>query len=386
MTSRTRLTVLLVTAPVLAFALVGGALGKVATSDETIRPLRVFQDVVLLISNNYVEQANMDKVMRGAMRGLADGLDPDSAYLTEDEVKAVESKEALPAGETGIELTRQFYLRIISVRDGSPAHRAGLRAGDFIRGIDNTPTREMSAFTGTRLLRGPVGSKVNLVILRGSAADPHPVELTREPLASPDVTSRMEAGNLGYVRVVSFGASVPKALPSEVQSLVAKGATGVVIDLRDNAMGGMENGLAAARAFVRSGTLVLKDTKGAARETIAAAPGDGRNTTPLVLLVDQGTSGAAELFAAALAGNKRATLVGERTHGRAAMQKLVRLPDGTGMLISNAWYLTPAGEPIHEKGLVPTVAVEGPEIEFGAAVPAADPVLEKGLEQLRGAK
>lgn len=109
---------------------------------------------------------------------------------------------------------------------------------------------------------------------------------------------------------------------------------------------------------------------------------DGAITLPTVLLVDNGTSGAAELFAAALSGNQRATLVGERTWGRAATQKLVQLPDGSGMLISNAWYLTPSGAPIHGKGLTPGVAVDGPDVDFGAPAPTADPIFQKGLEVL----
>jgi carboxyl-terminal processing protease len=384
MTPRTRRIVLIVTAPVIAFAVVGGVLGKTAARQEAYRHLRVFEDVVSLISSNYVEEANLSRVMSGAMRGLAEGLDADSAYLTADEAKRHESGVQPGAGETGIELTRAYYLRVIAARDGSPAARAGLRAGDFLRAIDGKPTREMSVYEGTRLLRGVPGTKVGLVVLRGSLVDPHTVEITREVPSAADVTGRLEGSTVGYVRVSAFGPGVAKSVSSKVGDLVKAGATALLVDIRDTATGSYESGVAAAKLFVPSGTITIKAVRGAERQPMAAAVGDGAITQPTVLLVNDGTSGAAEIFAAALAGNQRAALVGERTHGRAALQKFVRLPDGAAMIISNGWFLTPGGEPIHEKGLVPEVAVEVPEIEFGAPPPGTDLVLQKGVEKLRG--
>src|SRR5882672_882947 len=193
MTSRTRIIVISITAPVIAFAIVGGLLGKVMAREETYQHLKIFDDVVSLITSNYVEEVNVDKVMRGAMHGLADGLDPDSAYLTPDEVKQVEAGAPLPAGDVGIDLTRQYYLRIIAARDGSPAAKAGLRTGDYVRAIGATPTREMSVFEGMRALRGAPGSKLSLTIIRGGANDPHVVELTREAVPATDVVTRIAA-------------------------------------------------------------------------------------------------------------------------------------------------------------------------------------------------
>jgi carboxyl-terminal processing protease len=143
MSSRTRAIVMAISAPVIAFAIVGGFLGKVMARQDTYQHLKVFDDVVGLIEGNYVEEVNVDKVMNGAMRGLADGLDPDSAYLSPEEVAQVESSKPLPAGDVGLELTRQYYLRVIAARDNSPAAKAGLRTGDYVRAINDTPTREM---------------------------------------------------------------------------------------------------------------------------------------------------------------------------------------------------------------------------------------------------
>src|SRR4029453_9443327 len=204
MTTRTRLSVLLVSTPLLAFIVFGG-MGKASGGDTTFQPLRVFEDVVSLILNNYVEDARIDKVMEGALRGLADGLDPDSAYLTAAEVKTIEPGEKLPAGDVGIELTRQYYLRVIAARDESPAAKAGLQTGDYVRAIDGKPARDLSVFEGMRLLRGAPGSKVTLTVIRGNAAEPHQVELVRDKTPGTIVTSKLLAPDLGYVRIASFG-------------------------------------------------------------------------------------------------------------------------------------------------------------------------------------
>jgi carboxyl-terminal processing protease len=382
MNSRTRLIVLLVSAPVIAFAVVGGFLGHAIAREETYPYLRVFQDVRKLVLQNYVEKVDSDRIMTGAMRGLAESLDADSAYLTRAQVKSLQSGESLPAGDVGIALTRQYYLRVIAARDGSPAAKAGLRPGDFVRMIDNKPTREMSVFEGMRFMRGAPGSKVKLTIIRSNAADPRVVELTREQLAPAEITGRMQSSGIGYLRVPGFTPTSADQLRERVAELSRQGAARLLVDVRDCAAGDLPDGLAAARLFVPSGTLAIRETRNQPRETIAAAAGDGSITLPVVVLVNAGTSGPAELFAAALAGNKRAELVGERTTGRVTLQQLVPLPDGTAMLLSNAWFLTPAGEQIEEKGLTPNVEVEEPDLEIGAPRPATDPILQKAIERV----
>jgi carboxyl-terminal processing protease len=369
---------------VVVFAIVGGLLGTVMAREDTYQHLKIFDDVVSLISSNYVEPVNIDKVMRGAMNGLVDSLDPDSAYLSADEVKQAEGGSPAPAGDLGIELTRQYYLRVLAARDNSPAAKAGLRTGDYVRAINDIPTRDMSVWQGMRALRGAVGSKVTLTIFRGNAADPHVVSMTREALSPLDVTGRIAAPGVGYVRVPSIGPRTADQMKSQIAEVSKSGATKLVIDIRRTATGSYDQGIALARLFVAKGTLALRETKGApAKDTIAANPGDGSVTLPAVLLMDNGTSGAAELFASALNGNQRADLVGEHTIGRTGTQKLVKLPGGSGLWLTTVRYLTPAGTPLHEKGLEPTVPVDGPEVEFGQPAPTADTALEKAIEHIQ---
>ena len=387
MTLKTRLSVLLISTPVLAFVIIGGLIGDASarSGEQTYQHLRVFEEVVSLVLTNYVEEVKVDRAMEGALRGLAEGLDPDSAYLNATQVRDLEAGTPLPEGEVGVELTRQYYLRVIAARDGSPAARAGLQTGDYVRGIDGKPTRDLSAFEGTRLLRGQPGSKVTLTIIRGNAADPHEVVLVRERATGPQVSGRMLAGNTGYVRIASFRTGVADDVRRQVAALTKVGATSLVVDVRRTAEGALDHGIAVARLFVTSGTLATRSGRDpkAGSEAIVAKAGDGEVTMPAWLLVSNGTSGAAEIFAAALGGNSRAELVGERTLGRAGVQKLVKLPENRGLWLTYAKYLAPGGEAIQGKGLKPDVLVDEPDVEFGAPAPDKDPVLDAAIQRLK---
>ncbi len=384
MTTRTRFTIVLITAPILAFVVVGGLLARTAPPrDEAYPYLRVFDDVFSLTTNGYVEPVDPGRLMHGAMHGLAEALDADSAYLTPDEAKVAAGRAPMPAGDVGLVLTRQYYLRIVAAIDGTPAYRAGLRNGDYIRVIDRKPTRDMSVWEGTRMLRGPVGSTLTLTILRGNATEPHVVELTREALAIPAVTTSTMPGGVGVVRVRAFADSTPGALRDAIAQVQKGGATSLVLDLRHCAGGPLATGVAAARLFITNGLIAQFEARGLAREFTSSGPGDGAVTAPLVVLVDNGTSGPAEILAAALAGNKRAALVGERTAGRVALQKLFPLPDGSALWLSYAQYFTVPGEAIHERGLSPEIVVAQPEVEFGASLPPGDPTMDRAIERLR---
>ena len=232
-------------------------------------------------------------------------------------------------------MTRRYYLHVIAARDGSPARKAGLQTGDTIRAIDGKPTRDMSVFEGTRLLRGKPGTKVTLTIIRGNAAEPHEIVARAREERRPFATSKL-MGSTGYLRIVSFRNGVVDEIKKQAADLTKGGAKTLIVDVRRAAEGPFENGIAAARLFVKSGTLAVKAGRGKPepRETIAARPGDGAIELPVLLLMTTGTSGPAELFTAALNDNNRAELIGERTLGRAGIQKLVKLPEGRGLWLT----------------------------------------------------
>ena len=376
MTARTRLWVLVVSTPVIAFTLIGGYLGQAMTRDETLRSLRVFEDVMQLVVENYVEDVDVQKAMRGAMRGLTDGLDVDSAFLNPALVKAFESKETPAAGEVGIDLARGYYLRVVSVRDGSPAAKRESAPGITCARSTAGP-RDISVFEGNRLLRGGAGSKVTLLVIRGSVSDPHELTVNRERLGGAEVTSRMAGAGTGYIRVVEFRRTLQPA--SSRPSTRWPNRSGALRDRPSQHLARRSRQRRRIRPAVRprrdAGSPRLRDplarpeakdkTK---KDSIAAQANDGAVAAPVVLLVDSGTSGAAELFAAALDGNNRAELVGERTIGRVARQQLVKLPDGSGLLLTNVRYLSPSSAAIHEKGLTPDVHVPEPDVDASALI------------------
>jgi carboxyl-terminal processing protease len=241
----------------------------------------------------------------------------------------------------------------------------------------------MSLHEGSNRLRGPVGSKLSLTVVRGSAADLHEVALVREASSDPAPTWRTGAPGVAIVRVPSLVGEAVAAVKARIDEAVRNGAQRLVVDLRATAEGPIENGLALARLFVASGTLAQWEVRGQSAQAITAGAGDGAVTLPTVVLVSAGTAGAAEVFAAALSGNERADLVGEHTIGRAGSQKLVKFTDGSGLLLTSGRYLTPAGEPIQGMGLEPDERVDQPDVEFGEAPPAGDPMLERAIEHLQ---
>jgi carboxyl-terminal processing protease len=338
---------------------------------------------VSLVLHAYVEEADIEPVMDGAMRGLVDSLDAESAYLAPAEVSAIDAGDAVGPADVGLAVTRQFYLRVLGVRDGSPADRAGLRSGDFVRMIDGEPTRDMSAHRGTRLLQGAPGSTVKLLVIRNNAADPHEITLSREVPAGSPVRGETLDGGEAYVRVKSFGPDTAAALQKQIRALDPASARCVMIDLRGVADGTPDDAVAAARLFVKYGPLATSAGRDDQKVPVAPTPEDGALAMPVILLVSNGTARAAEIFAAALDGNDRAQLVGEPTAGLAARQKLFRLPGGHGLWMTYERYLTPAGEAIHGRGLSPDVAVATPVVEWDETPPETDALLARAVELAR---
>ena len=377
MTVRGRLFLALLSTGLICYFAVGSLLGR-ALGDSTYSQLAIFNEVLSLVMNAYVEPVELDRTMRGAELGLTEALDGDSAYLNEEEAQLIRKAE-VDDGDVGLIVTRRFgFLMVISPREGSPAARAGLRTGDLLKTIDGRHTRTLAAAVGDRMLLGAPGSVVKLSVLRQSN-DPIDFDLTRERLSPTLPHSKMLPGGVGLLRIPEFPEGTASAARDEIESLRRQGAGQIVLDVRQAAHGLESEGVGVANLFVGEGVLTRLVSRRGGEKKLEADPSLKVWDAPLVALIDTGTAGPGEVLAAALAGAERASLVGTRTFGRAGSGRLFALQDGA-LLLTVSKYLTPKGDAIHGEGVQPSVVVRAdPDAEEAAD---QDPVLDKGIEVL----
>lgn len=384
MSHRARLVVALVSTGLIGYVAVGSLLGRVL-GDTSYGQLAIFNEVLKLVVDAYVEPVNVDRVMSGARLGMAEALDGDSSYLDPEEFRLYQQPTREAEAEVGLVLTRRFaFVMVVAARSGSPAEKAGLRPGDLVRSIDERHTRPMPAVVAERLLRGAPGSSVRLGILR-AGADPFDVTLVRERVLPAAPEGRMLEPGTGYVRVADFTPATAEDVRTRVQALEREGAARLLLDLRGAAWGDPAQGAGVAELFLDGGPVARRVGRREEETVLEADASRSAWAGPLTVLVDNGTAGPGEIVAAALLDAGRAPLVGERTFGRAAESMAVPLPEG-GLLLTVAKYMSPKGTSIHGEGLQPSVPVsrsrdEDEDLPEGAAPP--DRILEKALEVVK---
>jgi carboxyl-terminal processing protease len=318
--------------------------------------LHIFDEVLGYIIRDYVDQPDLEKVRIGSLRGLAEGLDPYSAYLTPEQVKQYDPKAS--RAETGMIISKVGgYAYVVSVLKGSPAEQAGIREGDFIEYLGKVPSRDLSLYDVQQLLSGQPGTPVELRIMH--RGQPRKVTVSRAKVVQPAIESRMEEPGIGYMKVTTLAEGKAAEIKSQLTDLVSKGAQKIILDLRGAANGSMEDGLTVANYFVGTGTLVRVIGKGG-KETKAYTAESSKVvfTGPLVVVTDRSTAGPAEIVAAAVKDQKRGEVVGERTFGTGSEQQLFSLTDGGALLVTTAKYAPNSGKPFMEEPVQPTVKVE----------------------------
>jgi carboxyl-terminal processing protease len=381
MSPRGRLVVALVSTLLVAYVAVGSLLGRVF-GDTTYGQLAVFNEVVRLVLDAYVEPVNIDRAMMGARMGLTDALDGDSAYLDADELRAYQQPAKEGEAEVGVVLTRRFsFLMVAATRAGSPAAKAGVKPGDIIKTIDGRHSRSLSPPSGQRLLRGEPGSIVKLTLLR-AGSDPIDLSVVRERLVAVAPERRMLADATGYIKLAEFTPRAAEEVKSEIDALRRAGAHALVLDLRGSGAGAPADGVKIAELFLKGGPVGKLTGTREDEQVFTADPARSAWDRPLAVLVDTGTGGAAEVVTSALLDAGRGPIVGEHTFGRAGVQKIVPLTEG-GLLLTVARYVSPKGTAIHGKGIEPTVEVDVPDRDEDEAAPAGDPILDKALEVLK---
>lgn len=382
MSPRSRLIVALTSTALTGYILLGSLLGRVL-GDTTYGQLALFNEVVHLVMDAYVEPVNVDRALAGARLGLTEALDGDSYYLDPAEFQAYQQPAKDNDADVGLLLTRRLgFLMVVAPRPGSPAEKAGIRPGDIVKTIDTRHTRPLAPFAGQRLLRGAPGSVVKLTVLR-AGSDPIEMSLVRERLSAPAVQGKVLDGGTGYVKVPEITGRAAEDIRGELETLRKAGARRLVLDMRGAAFGSPRDGVKVAELFLKGGVVAKLSGAKHPEEVLSADPGRSAWDLPVAALVDVGTAGAGEVVAAALLDSGRGEVVGQRTFGRAPFQKAVSLPDG-GLIVTVAKYSSPKGVAIHGKGVEPSVVVDLPDEEDGEdAKPAGDVVLEKAIEVLQ---
>ncbi len=381
MTSRSRFVLSLLSTAVVLY-LASGPLMRRALGDTGYTQLSIFHEVVSMIRDSYVDPVNMDRTLDAAESGLLEALDGDSGYLDVEDFKVLQAGKRAPA-DTGIVLGRRFgFLTVVATRPDSPARKAGIKAGDYIKFIDGKHTHNITVAKGERLLEGEPGTTVKVSIFK-SGTDAVETAVVRErPQASLPV-SRLLEGGVGYIAVSDLGDGVASGLKTTIAGLQAQGAKALVLDLRSAATGPLKNAVALSELFIKGGVVAKLATRNAPEQTLVASDAPSAWAGPLAILVDRGTAGAAEIAAACLSETDRASLFGENTFGRAGVQKQIPLESGGGLLLTVSRYMTPKGQPINGKGLTPKTLVRNPESLEAFGAPGKDPVLDKAMEALK---
>ena len=329
--------------------------------------LNLFGEAFERIRHDAVEPVGDGKLVQTAITGMLAGLDPHSAYLTESEYKALQSRTPDESASTGLVITLDnSQVKVVAPRDGSPAASADIKPGDIIFTIDKDPTYDLTLGEIEQKLRGPDGSEVALMIRRGNEK-PLEVKLKRAGGSFPTVTSRLEAGDIGYIRLAGFDGATPDQLAAAIKDLRQQAGTkllGFVLDLRNNPGGSFDPAVKAADAFIDKGDIaVVKSRKAEGSKRIAATPGDLANAMPIVALVNGGTAREAELVAGALQDSKRAVLLGTKTFGESGIESVIPLNGNGAIRLTTARFLTPSGRAIHGKGLEPDLTVSPLKLE-----------------------
>jgi carboxyl-terminal processing protease len=354
--------------------------------DGAYRQINVYSEVLRHIQTDYVTDPNIGAVTNGALRGLLESLDADSSYLSPDDYKAYKADKGGKA-QVGLNVSKRFgYATVVSVVPGSPADKANLADGDIIEAIGTQDTRDLSLAMIQLLLAGQPGSEVSIAVVRPRKAAPDKISLIRAATPLAPVTETLyENSSILYLKPGVLDHEHVQQIEVKLKGMQKAGNSKVLLDLRDVAAGDMAEATRLANFLLKSGTIATLAGQKVEKQTFTADASKAINTTaPVVVLINRGTAGPAELVAAALLDNKRAELVGEKTFGEGAQQKTFELPDGSALILSVAKYESPSGKKLQDDGVTPGVVVasnkdnsDADEDEDAATTPPAQPATQK---------
>ncbi|MFQ3580652.1 PDZ domain-containing protein [Chloracidobacterium validum] len=407
MSFKAKLALLALSTMLALYAVVGGLLARRTSAVAKGNPyvqLKIFNEVVKRIANDYVDEPDLGKVRIGALRGLADGLDPYCAYLSPEQATRFkpETMAAVPFGMVVSKYAGFAY--VVAVVPGSPAAQAGVKTGDFIEYVNTVATRDVSLYEIMDLLVNvPDGRPVEVTVLRPGLSKGEKHTLKAGPFQSV-VESRMESPDTGYIKVGLLTKGKAEQVAAAIRQLQQRGAQKLLLDLRESAHGELAEGVALASMFVSSGVVARTLGAGNAVTTVMVQPGATMFNGKVIVLTDRSTAGPAEVIAAAIRDNQRGEIVGEKTFGAGSQQALFPLRDGSALLLTTLRYAPATGKSFMEEPVKPSVEVKVasvepslPDIDADAPSPAETPeepkkvtppsedtILKRALELLKG--
>ncbi|AKU90349.1 S41 family peptidase [Vulgatibacter incomptus] len=329
--------------------------------------LDVFAKVLAYVENHYVDEVDGKKLVYGAVKGMLATLDPHSTFLPPDELREMRNDTAGEFGGLGVEISAgEDALLVVSPLDDSPASRAGILPGDRILAIDGERTKGMTVLAAVKRMRGEIGTKVAIELSRDGFKEPRTLTLQRDLVRVESVVSKLYPGGYGYVRIKSFQDRTDVALLRALLELRKQNGgadlQGLVLDLRNNPGGLLDQAVRVADRFLPSGVIVSTEGRGGTLLATERAHSAGTEANyPMIVLVNGGSASASEVVAGALQDHARAVIMGSTTFGKGSVQSVIDLDDGSGLKLTIARYYTPNHRSIQGKGIVPDVVVAGEE-------------------------
>ena len=360
-------------------------------SDGAWIQMNVYEEVLHKIQTDYVTTPNIEEVTNGALHGLLESLDSESSYLTRDEYATYLSHQHEGQAQVGLEVSKRFgYGSVVTVIPGSPAAKADIQDGDLIEAIGGKTTDVMSLAMIRLLLEGKPGTTVSFDLVRPGNPKPDTITLTRSSVPPPPLVAQQyrDSGIL-YLKPTVLTRDRVDEIIARLRAMPKEGDRKVILDLRDTAVGSEEQGIRLANAFLNSGTIAMLTGQTVPTQTFTAEASQCVTSAPVVVLVNGGTAGAAEIVAGAILDDHRGDVVGERTFGEGGQLKTFPLPDGAALLLTVAKYETPDGRKIEDTAVTPNVEVAENQAEFlpgtkpSAQQQHADDQLNKAMEILR---
>jgi carboxyl-terminal processing protease len=338
-----------------------------SNSTETYKQLNLFGEVFERVRAEYVDDVSDDSLVESAINGMLTSLDPHSNYLNTKNFNDMKVQTRGEFGGLGIEVSMENGLvKVVSPIDDTPAARAGLKPGDLITHLDGDPVQGMTLPEAVEKMRGPVSSEIKLTIRR-EGKDPFDVKLIRATVKIQSVRSHLEGDNIAYIRITTFNEQTDVGLNNAIKNLKQQAGgklLGVILDLRNDPGGLLDQAVAVADAFLEKGEIV--STRGRRSEDAQrynARPGDIAAGLPIAVLINGGSASASEIVAGALQDHHRAILLGTRSFGKGSVQTIIPLPGHGAMRLTTARYYTPSGRSIQAKGIDPDIVVEAAKIE-----------------------